>query len=171
MPSLGKEGRKPYWSNTATPKISRRKTKSLKIGEKYISPTADAKKFADNGEKKITIALVLRHVGLAVVRDPGRHRDKVGHEGRNHALNDGRVTPDDVLVVHLRLVELGHHWPTTTTSERSLLSRKIESHLHCTLLEINTIWGETWNGGDRRSLFCFFKFKMVNVLGVISTNS
>lgn len=49
-------------------------------------------------------------VSTAVVRDPGGDTDEVGDEGRDDTLEDGRVAPDHVFIVHLRLVELRHHW-------------------------------------------------------------
>ncbi|MPC65834.1 hypothetical protein E2C01_059969 [Portunus trituberculatus] len=45
----------------------------------------------------------------------GGDTDEVGDEGRDDTLEDGRVAPDHVLVVHFRLVELRHHCPRGET--------------------------------------------------------
>lgn len=49
-------------------------------------------------------------VDEAVTIEPGLHADEVGHVGRDVALEDGTVAPDDVFVVHLSFVGLVYHW-------------------------------------------------------------
>lgn len=60
----------------------------------------------------ITILTVLRRVRVALVVFPGRDANKVRHEGRDRALEDRRVAPDHILVVHLGLIKLLHHCGT-----------------------------------------------------------
>ena len=51
-------------------------------------------------------------VGQAVSGDPGLHAHEVCHEGRDGALEDGRVAPDHKLVGNTRLVGLSHNCNT-----------------------------------------------------------
>ena len=50
-------------------------------------------------------------VGAATAADgPGGHADKVRHERRDGALQNGRIAQDDVLVVHFDQVARVHHY-------------------------------------------------------------
>lgn len=48
----------------------------------------------------------VQRVAVARIIGPRDHRHEIGHKRRNRALENGRVAANDVLVVHLRLVEL-----------------------------------------------------------------
>lgn len=72
---------------------------------------------------------VRRIIRLAVVRDPCLHGHEIGHEGRDGALEDGRVASDHELVTHSRLVSLRHHCKPVTPSIRlSLSPSQITAH-------------------------------------------
>lgn len=57
-----------------------------------------------------TIVFAAGIVGRPFRVDPRLHAHEVGDEGRDLALDDGRVALYDMLVVGLDLVRLRHHW-------------------------------------------------------------
>lgn len=60
-------------------------------------------------DPSITIAIVVvKPVSLRVL--PRLDKDKIRHETRDLAFEDGRVTDDHVCVVRLGQVLLGNHW-------------------------------------------------------------
>lgn len=70
-------------------------------------------------ESKIHILRPLAHARTITIRSrvghpfevhPRLHAHEVRHEGRNHALKNGRVAPENRFVQHLRQVALCDHW-------------------------------------------------------------
>lgn len=72
--------------------------------------------------RKITVLRFGQGVHIAVVVLPGYDRDEIGHKRRDAAFQNGRIPPDDVLVVHLALVELLHDYKRHLTTVSRLVS-------------------------------------------------
>lgn len=54
---------------------------------------------------------------------PGQNLNEVGNEGRNDALQNGTVTTDRVLLVHVRVVVLRHHCVMSSLKWATEISR------------------------------------------------
>lgn len=88
---------------------------------------------------------------VAVTRGPGSHANEVGDEGGDDALEDGRVTPDHVLLVYVRLVLLVHHYTGGEGGEggKRWLRTVLITLRRSSLTKFNTVKSPSWPCQDR----------------------